>query len=272
MQVVFPNVVCVSGGAHRAAAGPAEVRRIHRASLPIGPASLGAIRLVSPELIQQARILHAQELRMHGDVTEEALNPDGTLIDELDPPGVMGSSLYLATQAGDGGLNGCIRLMGLDDDAGRLPTIQKLRELRDAGELLAGLPFLQGARVLEASAIGWTDKGDSHTGTAKLFLAAFCEADRNGYDYAVMSIAEEVSALIETTFGTRAFRRIGGGATKLWMTGKGIGAQGIALVPYYVDIHAWFEQMLDHLRHQSDATSRSLLALFEDVQRFRRGC
>ena len=48
-----------------------------------------------------------------------------------------------------------------------------------------------------ARRVGRADQGDSFTGTAKLLLAAFCEADRNGYDYAVMSMVDEVSALLD---------------------------------------------------------------------------
>jgi len=230
-------VVRVSGGAHRAETDPADVKRIRTASLPVGPASLDAVRLVSPELIQQARLLLAGA----------ALHPDGASIDELDPADLTGSSIYLGTQSGEGRLTGCIRLVGLGEAADRLPTVKMLR----------GLPFLQGAQVVEVAALGRTDDGDAFTGTAKLLLAAFCEADRNGCDYLVMSVAAEVSALVEALLGTSAL--------------KGVSAQGVGLIPCYVDLHTCLDEALEYLRHQSDATSRSVLALFEDVQRFRRG-
>jgi hypothetical protein len=213
----------------------------------VGGPELGTYVLKSDDMILQARRLHAQAYHAHGFVTDEAIQDDGTLIEEIDPTSTVLASNYIGKFNGEGTVTGNLRQIETPNhEAAGLPVEEKLREAFAGKEdELARYPFMQpGKKTFEASALGKSSEDTDKATLGKLLVAIEAVAKAGEYDYALMGVVEPTARLLEAFFGTKAFRKIEGGED-IVIGGKGIRQEGVKLVPYWVNVDTFLQDIMD---------------------------
>lgn len=285
-EMQFPDIVAVTAKVQSETLHEEALAKIHHirsvgreamsqeTMVAVGSPLLNTYVLPSASTRLQARQLHARAFYDHGYVTDEGLNPDGTLIEEIDPQEIIDASTYIGVINGEATVTGNIRVVELDDGRPhRLPTVVKVTEaLGEDNELLKDLPFMRaGMKVNEASALGRSGQSKDKTIMPKLLLAAWSEAKRRGTDYMVMTIVNGTARMLTAGFGEEAFQRIDGDAAVVQLKGKGINPQGVTLVPFYVHIDTFVESCLKHFDKNPDSEFvKQARPLFEAASEFVR--
>ncbi|MET1032912.1 MAG: class I SAM-dependent methyltransferase [Candidatus Saccharimonadales bacterium] len=281
----FPDIVAVTAhledeGLHAEALNRihsirtvgAETLR-HESMVAVGPQALETYRLPQSMLLQ-ARRLHASAYRNYGHVTEEGLNPDGTLIEDIDPQSIIDASTYLGAVNSEGTVTGGIRVVKAENgDVRNLPTMVKtIDALGEDNPTIQELPFMQeGAQTSEASALGKSNQAKDPLVLSKLLLAAWVEAKEQGDDYMVMTIVESTARVLLGAFGDNTFKRIDGDTAVVRLKGKGIREEGVTLVPFYVHIDSFIDTCKRHFAKRPDSDfTKSNLPLFNAAEEFVR--
>jgi len=230
----------------------------------VGPPELNTFRF-SDDMILQARRLHASSFHDHGYVTNEGMTPEGTLIESIDSKDVIRRSLYIGSFNDRGKITGNIRMIEPENENPMsLPTVEKIVEaLGDDDIAIRSLPFMNGASVFEASALGKSSESRDKLIMTKLLLATFCEAKNRGYDYAVMGIVANTARLMTAIYGPDVFKRIDGDAAVVHLTGEGINPQGVKLVPFYVEIDTFTQLCMERFSGADSDLAKDSLRLFD---------
>jgi SAM-dependent methyltransferase len=231
---------------------------------PAGPAQLGVYRLETLDLIDQARRLHAAEYLKHGHLTTDAIDGDGFVVANIDPPDVLARSRYLGVLDHDGLVTACLRIIRpAGADMTSLPILQKLIAARGP-DVLTALPFQLGSALYEVSGLAKSSGSRDHTAITRLLLAGVCEARRLGDDYAVMGIVDRTAKILTALYGSRAIRPLDDTAGTITMIGIGIRPGGVTLIPCYSATATFAHDCLQHCHARPDQqASRLNLPLIE---------
>jgi hypothetical protein len=238
----------------------------------VGPTELSAYRLTG-KMKDQARRLHASAYRNYGYVTEEGINENGFLVEEIVPQELTERSIALGAINEEGTVTGGIQVIPAAESESlrSLPTIIKIEDaLGKDSPILKELPFMDGSKkVAEISGLGKSAQSKDPQVLSKLLLAALCETIDQGNDYAVMTIVEGTARLLTMGYGKEAFQRIDGDAAIVTLHGKGINPKGVRLVPFYVKLNEFTQNCIKHMEKNPDSDfAKANLPLFRTVDQF----
>lgn len=181
----------------------------------------------------------------------------GRLSENINPRRIVERSMYMG-KFENGEMAISIRRVG--GPLEELPTIEKVREIERClavkqgreVEILAGLPFMDAhEKVFEGSALGRLRGIGNGISVSKLFVAIICEAAREGYTYGVVSLVDHMARSLGSTYGQKAFERIGGEENiAIKLGGPEIRPEGVVLIPYYIRVATFLRDCLDHFENE----------------------
>lgn len=198
----------------------------------------------SKEMISSARMMQAVAYVKDGIVGFEAIGPDGTLSDEIDPPELVNRSVYFTAMHKDQRIGGMIRIIRQDDGVGvrSLPTLDRLyRHSPKAWQWLQNSDVMaQPDKIIEVSGLAKNMLGGSFEDTVQAMLVMSEFVRQNGYNYGIMGLQESKLKLIEGIFGNEAIQRVQGEDAEHPVDLPGV-KDSIHFIPLYVDAKKFAE-------------------------------
>lgn len=206
----------------------------------------------NPRLTELARRVHAASYLGEGFVSQAALAPDGTLeygIDKLRGDGV---TYYLGYELGDDEPQACSTLrkmrLGVGDTIEKLPGYEQSRFIlpQDVREWLFNIPA---ERLREIGSFGHIPEVSSKAGL-ELLRHVLQDSLGKGEVWFFTMVSTNVTRLVKH-FGPQAVRMVG---APVKMEDERV--NGVQLVPTVVDVDAFFANVLNSIRTETNDARR----------------